>query len=200
MAQPERIPRLRAAGPRQLWANLLVLLLGVAGISLSLFLRGQVLGASVRYSNLQAGINVAYPPGWLLEEGGSDHVFRIRDLRAPGFATTLQVALQPVSEESAARNIFDALTLQRAQTLAAYTVTSEEPYTLPDGRTASAMRYSYASTGDNPFLRSVPVIVNGLDVLIIERNQALVITYRAAADSYERELPRLRSFLASLEF
>ena len=200
MAFPDGYPVVRPPGPSQRWANLLVLLFGLGGIFLSLLLREQVLGATVRYSNLQAGINAAYPPGWLLEEGGSDHVFRIRDLTAPGFATTLQVAVQPVAGESAARNIFDALTLQRAQTLAAYTVTSEDPYMLPNGRATSAMSYSFVSTGDNPFLRSVPVIVDGLDVLIIERDQALVITYRANTEAFSRELPHLLRFLQSLDF
>ncbi len=200
MAFPDGFPVVRPPGPRQRWANLLVLLFGLGGILFSLLLREQVLGATVRYSNLQAGINAAYPPGWLLEEGGSDHVFRIRDLTAPGFATTLQVAVQPVAGESAARNIFDALTLQRAQTLAAYTVNSEQSYMLPNGRVTSAMAYTFVSTGDNPFLRSVPVIVDGLDVLIIERDQALVITYRANTDVFTRELPHLERFLQSLDF
>ncbi len=200
MAFPDDFPAVRPPGQRQRWANLLVLLFGLGGLFFSLLLREQVLGATVAYSNLQAGINAAYPVNWLLEEGGSDHIFRIRDMSAPGFATTLQVAVQPVTDESAARNIFDALTLQRSRTLAAYTVTAEEPYVLPDGRETSSVSYSFVSTGSNPFLRSVPVIVEGLDVLIFDRDQALVITWRANTEVFERELPHLQRFLQSLDF
>lgn len=200
MTLPEGRALTPAVGPRQRWANLLVLILGLTGIVISLALRERVLGATVRYDNLQAGISAAYPPGWLLEEAGSDYVFRVRDLAAPGFATTLQVAVQPFAGESAARNIFDLLSLQRSQSLAAYAVTAVEPYMLPDGSATSVMRYSFVHTGDNPFLREAPVIVNGLDVLIVKREQALVITYRARAELLERERPHLRRFLQNLDF
>ena len=200
MALPDVFSPVRPPGPRQRWASLLVLILGIGGFGLGMLLRGQVLSATIPYSNLQAGINAAYPPGWLLEEAGRDHVFRIRDLSAAGFATTLQVALFPVGDESSARNIFDTLTLSRARNLAAYSVVGEEPFQLPGGLATSAMRYTYASAGENPFLSNTPVLVEGLDVLIFERDQALVITYRANAELFERDFSHLQRFLQNLEF
>ncbi len=200
MALPDRFPAVRPPGPRQRWANLLVVLLGLVGIVLSLLLRDQVLGVSISYSNLQAGIIADFPPDWLLEEAGSDYVFRIRDTAAPDFPTTLQVSLFPVSSDSAARNIFDSLTLQRSQTLAAYSVDDVQPYLLPDGIETSALSYTYVTTAGNPFLGSRPVIVEGLDVLVFERDQALVITYRASAENFGRELQHLNRFMQSLDF
>lgn len=200
MALPERFPVVRPPGPRQRWANLLVVLLGLVGIIFSLFLRDQVLGATIRYSNLRAGINADFPPDWLLEEDGSDFVFRIRDTAAPDFPTTLQVSLFPVGSDSAPRNIFDALTLQRSQTLAAYSVGSAQSFLLPDGIETSALSYTYVTTAENPFLGSRPVIVEGLDVLVFERDQALVITYRASAENFGRELQHLNRFMQGLDF
>ena len=200
MAQADAIPAIRPPGPRQRWASVLVLLFGLVGVLLGLVIREQVSGATVAYSNLQAGINVSYPANWLLEEGGRDFVFRIRDLSAPGFATTLQVAVHPVSAERTARNLFDASALQRSRSLAAYTIIAEQPYRLPGGQVTKALRYFYVSTGDNPFLDSMPAIVDGLDILIIERDQALEITWRADAESFEREMHHLQRFLASLDF
>lgn len=200
MALPDQFTPVRPPGPRQRWASLLVLFLGIGGFALGMVMRGQVLSATIPYSNLQAGINAAYPPGWLLEEAGRDHVFRIRDLSAAGFATTLQVALFPVNDESAARNIFDSLTLRRSRTLAAYFVVGEELFQLPNGLLTNAMRYTFVSTGENPFLSSAPVLVEGLDVLIFERDQALVITFRANADSFDRDFSHLQRFLQNLEF
>lgn len=200
MALPEAFPPIRPPGPQQRWANLLVLLLGVGGMMAALILREQILGATIPYSNLQAGISARYPPQWLLEETGGDYVFRIRDLSAAGFATTLQVALFPVNDEVRARNIFDALTLQRSRSLAAYSVNDEAPYSLPDGRTTPSMSYFFAGTGENPFLNNVPVIVRGVDVLLFEREQALVISFQASADAFDAELPHLQRFLQSLDF
>ncbi len=200
MALPDRFPAVRPPGPRQRWANLLVVLLGLGGMVFSLILRDQVLGTTVRYSNLQAGINADFPPDWLLEEAGGDFVFRIRDMAAPDFPTTLQVALLPVSSDSAARNIFDALTLQRSQTLAAYSVVSAQPYLLPNGIETDALSYTYVTTAENPFLGIKPIIVEGLDVLLFERDQVLVISYRASAEIFGRERHHLNRFMQSLDF
>ena len=200
MALPDRFPVVRPPGPRQRWANLLVALLGAAGMVFGLILRDQVLGATIRYSNVQAGINAALPPDWLLEEAGGDFVFRIQDTAAPDFPTTLQVSLFPVGSDSAARNIFDALTLQRSQTLAAYSVGNTQPYLLPGGIETSALPYTYVTTAGNPFLGRRPVIVEGLDVLVFERDQALVISYRASAGNFAREMRHLNRFMQSLDF
>lgn len=200
MAFPEELAPVRAPGPRQRWANLLVLLLGLMGLAGSLVMREQITGATIPYSNLQAGINARYPPQWLLEEAGDDYVFRIRDLSASGFATTIQVALFPVNDEIGARNILDALTLRRSRSLAAYTVNREAPFRLPDGRTTDSMSWFYAGAGENPFLSSQPVIVEGVDVLLFEREQALVITFLADAGRFNAELSHLLRFLQSLDF
>ncbi len=200
MALPDRFPAVRPPGQRQRWANLLVVLLGLGGMLFSLILRDQVLGTTVRYNNLQAGINADLPPDWLLEEAGSDFVFRLRDMAATDFPTSLQVALLPVSSDSAARNIFDTLTLQRSQTLAAYSVENPQPFLLPNGNETEALSYSYVTTAENPFLSIKPVIVEGIDVLVFERDQALVISYRASAGNFGRERHHLNRFMQSLDF
>jgi hypothetical protein len=135
-----------------------------------------------------------------LEEGGSDFIFRVSDTSTLGHNTSIQVAVRPISSETSARNIFDSLTLARAQTLAKYEVISEDPFVLPDETVTSAMTYVFVASPTNPFLQNIPVVVEGIDILIIERGQAIIVSFLSSADTFNENLPLLQQFLRSLEF
>lgn len=185
---------------RQRWSHYLAFIFAGLGLLIGLNLRQSTLNVTTQYINPQAGISAEYPQNWLLEEGGTDFIFRVSDTAAPGHNTSIQVAVRPVSAETSARNIFDSLTLARAQTLAKYEVISEEPFVLPDETTTSAMTYVFVDSPSNPFLQSIPVVVEGIDILIIKRGQAIIITFLSSADSFEQDLPLLQEFLRNLEF
>ncbi|MBC7811362.1 MAG: hypothetical protein H7175_09450 [Burkholderiales bacterium] len=127
-------------------------------------------------------------------------MFRVRNVSEIGFKTTLQVAIIPVGPDTTTRSILDGLSLSRFQTLAAYGVSSTTPYSLPNEREGTAMSYSYVDTSANPFLESVPVVVEGLDVLTISRGQAIVISFLADAQTYARDLVIFERFIENLEF
>jgi hypothetical protein len=135
----------------------------------------------------------------LYDEEGS-YIFRVRNTTEPGFGTTIQVAALPVSASSSPTNILNALSLERGQTLSAYTVYDKQPYPLPNEIEGTAMSYTYVQTDPNPFLQSVPVVVEGLDILTIARGQAIIITFLSDADRYEVNLPILEQFINTLEF
>ncbi|MBZ0302857.1 MAG: hypothetical protein K8J31_24140, partial [Anaerolineae bacterium] len=163
-------------------------------------LRESILTATTRYTNPQAGISADYPQNWLLDEQSDSYIFRVSDVSAQGFNTTLQVETRPISSQATARNIFDALTLERAQTQAAYIVISEEPFVLPDDTLTSAMSYTFVTTETNPFLQSIPVVVEGIDILIVERGQAIIVSFLSQADTFDQNQVILDRFLRSLEF
>ena len=106
---------------RQRWSNYLTIMLGVFSILVGINLRDTVIYASTIYTNLQAGIRAEYPRNWLIDEDG-DYIFRVRESTTLGFKTTIQVTTRPVSPATSTRNVLDALSLARAQTLAAYRV------------------------------------------------------------------------------
>lgn len=184
---------------RQRWNHYLVLIFGVVGFMIGLNLRDSALNTTTIYNNVQAGISASYPEIWLLDENG-DYIFRVRDASTAGFKTTIQVDARPVSPTASTRGILDSLTLNRAQTLAAYTVLSERPYMLPNEVEAVAMSYTFVSSELNPFLQGVPTVVRGLDVLTIRRGQAIIITFLSNAATYEKNLPVFNRFISSLEF
>lgn len=189
-AVPERSDR---------WAHLLVILTAVAGLTFGFFIKDQTLTRTATFRDLTAGVLAQYPAGWLLDQQG-DYLFRVRDPKSPAFQTTLQVAVTAIGEDAAARNILDSLTLERAQTLAAYQVLSTSDYVLPEGDTAIRLEYVYVQTEANPFLKSIPSVVRGVDVVTIKRGQAIIVTFRVEAGRFDEEVWRLDQFLATLEF
>ncbi|MBN2470736.1 MAG: hypothetical protein JXN59_08440 [Anaerolineae bacterium] len=198
MTQPEVIQQ-PVLNRTQRWAQLLAIVTLFVGVGTGLILKDQALSSTVAFRDLAAGILARYPEKWLLDTGG-DYVLRVRDPAAGRFLTTLQVSVTSIGQDAEARNVLDTLTLQRAQTLAAFRTLRSVPFALPDGETATRFEYVYVATDANPFLEPIPVVVRGVDIVSIKRGQAIIVTFRVEADRFDDEVWRLDQFLASLEF
>lgn len=185
---------------RQRWSFYLTYIFAGVAFFIGVNLRDSILYATTLYVNSQAGIEAEYPQNWLLDTAG-DYVFRVRDSAKQGFKTTIQVTLRPVNVQTTAeRNILDALTLSRSQTLADYTVQSIEEYVLPNESVVTRMNYTYVATETNPFLENVPVVVQGVDLLTSRRGQVIVITFQTALPIFEEEFPVFERFLRGFQF
>ena len=185
--------------PRQRWSIALSYFLIAIGLVLGVNQRDSSLNQTSTYSNIQAGITASYPARWLLDES-DNNVFRVRDMSHRGFNTEIEVSSLPAGPQSTERNLLDRLSLQRAQVLIDYTVLGYDSYTLPDDTRAITMSYSYVARDTSPFLEGLSAIVNGLDVLTVRRGQALVISFRADATVFQRELATLNTFVENLQF
>ena len=188
-----------AVNRRRRWGLLLGYGVLVLGFYLGVSLRDASLTQASTYTNTAAGITSRYPAGWLLEEGG-DYVFRVRDMAHRGFNTFIEVSTLPVSADTVERNLLDRLTLRRSQTLIDYTILGYDAYVLPDGSAAVAMSYSFVARDASPFLEGVSSIVVGLDILTINRGQALIVSFRADSSIYAQELATLDWFIQNLDF
>jgi len=185
---------------RQRYSHYFAVAFCLFGLLLGLNLRDSALFATTQYADTRAGIRAFYPENWLIDTSSPDYVFRVRDMTEPGFKTTIQVSMEPVSPQTAIRNVIEALSLERMQTLAQYTILSIDPYFLEDQPEAFAVSYAYAAGNTDPFLESVPEVVRGMDILTIKRGQAIIIGFRSDADTYEQNLPIFERFLNDLEF
>jgi hypothetical protein len=186
---------------RQRWSHYFVLIYAAVAIFVGLQLRDAALYATIPYVNTQVGIRAFYPQNWLIDTAG-DYVFRVRDMTQTGYKTTIEVNVIPVTPNTTARNLFDNLILNRSQTLASFTTLSRgEPYLLPDEREATAMSYVFVGdTGGGVFLESVPVVVEGIDILAFEGDQAMIITFLADANDFDEKVAIFESFLNDFEF
>lgn len=185
--------------PRQRWSIALSYVLIAVGLALGINQRDSSLNQSSSYSNIEAGISASYPARWLLDEADSN-IFRVRDMSHRGFNTVIEVSTLPAGAHSSERNLLDRLSLQRAQVLIDYTVLGYDSYSLPDDTGAVTMSYAYVARDTSPFLEGASAIVNGLDILTVRRGQALVISFRADARIFQRELETLNTFVDNLQF
>lgn len=184
---------------RQRWATYLSMAIIILGMYIGMTLRDSALNQSTIYSNVQAGLTANYPEGWLLDENGP-YIFRVRDMATLGFKTSIQVQALPVSADVVERNLLDQLTLSRSQFLIDYNVLGYSDFNLPNDTTAVSMNYTFVSRDTSPFLEGISSVVVGLDILTIQRGQALVITYRADASIYEQQLFIFDQFLQNLRY
>jgi len=185
---------------RQRWAHNLLILFALSAFFIGVNLRESTLNATWVYTNTEAGIRAEYPQNWLIDTQG-DYVFRVRDVSQIGYPTTIQLSVRPVGPNAPPRYIFDALTLNRSQTLAQYNVLSSGTlFTLPDESSATLMDYTFATTENDPFLKNVPVIVRGQDILTIRRGQAIILTFLSESTEYEQNYGIFERFISSLEF
>ncbi|MCC6613494.1 MAG: hypothetical protein IT320_08450 [Anaerolineae bacterium] len=185
---------------RQRWSHYFVLLYGLLCVVIALNLRDSVLNATTNYNDVTSGIRAAYPQNWIIDNDGP-YVFRVRDLAQVGFKTSIVVDTQPVSLSTTTRNLVDALSLDRGNTLTGYRILEiDDSYALPDDTPATAVTYTYVNVGVSPVLQTLPSIVEGFDVIAIRQGQAVILSFLADANVFEDQLPIMDRFLESLEF
>ncbi|MCU0496960.1 MAG: hypothetical protein MUF87_06365 [Anaerolineae bacterium] len=184
----------------QRWGHYLTVFFGLFCFVIAINLRDNILYATVEYVNVEAGIRVNYPVGWLIDINGQGYIFRARDVSRIGYKTTLQISTIPLAVGIEARNILDDLSLFRSLRLSNYKILSIQPYTLPDGESATLMEYVFVSDDPNPFLEAVPIVVTGRDILTIRRGQAILITFLADSQTYDADLTIFNRFLSSSDF
>lgn len=185
---------------RQRWATYLTMILALLALGYSVIERNNQLFAVTSYTDVQVGLTFLYPTNWLRDVSEGEYIFRARDMQRTGFKTTIQVSLLAVSSDLQERNIADRLSFSRAQILTGYTVLGTDDLTLPDDTSARSILYTFVSQEASPFLEGIPTVVTGIDILTINRGQAIVLTFRAEADAFEQEYARFEQFLETLEF
>ncbi len=184
---------------RQRWGHYFALIYAVLVIIIGINLRDSAVNSVTAYSNSQAGIRALYPQRWLIDTEG-DYVFRVRNLASAGYKTTIQVAIEPVAATTSIRNLVDSLTLIRSQQFAEYKPLSRQSVLLAADREALQVEYAYVTSGDNVFLETLPIVVEGIDVIVIQRGQAVIISFLSDADTFEENLPIFERFLDDLTF
>lgn len=177
------------------YGSLLSVVVAVGALTLGLLIRQSELSSTVPFSDRTAGVQTRYPTGWLLDTEGN-YVMQVQDPAARPFKTAYRIQVVPASPQTSIRNVLDNQTLQRSSELAAYRVLSIQEVS----ENVTRMDFAFVDTDPNPFLQRLPVVVLGTDLVLLERDRAVIVTFMAAEDNYTRELPRFQRFFASLNF
>lgn len=163
-----------------------------------LTLRRNALSATRTFENLEAGVRAQVPGGWLLDTASDEYVFRAQDPNALPFKTTLQVSVIPIGADASPTLVLDILNFQRAPRFSNYREISRSPGTLR-GDPATRMEYAYTQFERNPFQASVPLVVQGVDVVVLRGRQAVIITYREEYSTFDDHLYRFEDLLRTVE-
>ena len=182
----------------QRWNSYLALALAGVILFLGLALRNSALTASIIYEDLEAGVRASVPQNWLLTTGGDDFVFRAEDPDALPFKTMLQVSVLPVGADATPDTILTVLHMQRSVRFADYVPISRQDETLR-GEPATRMTYAYTEFERNPALQSLPIVVQGVDVVVLRRGQAVIVTYREESSAFEENRYRFENLLQTVE-
>ncbi len=185
---------------RQRWSHYFVLAYAAVSIIVAVNLRISVLNETLPYSDVETGIRARYPVGWLIETG-EDYVFQVRNVGRIGYKTSIQVSIRPVSLNTTTRNLLDALSLSRAQTLTAYRVLAiEDGLRIANDIPATRMRYVFVDVSPDATLQRIPIVVEAFDVIAIQEGQAIIMSFLADATTFEQERPAFERFINETDF
>jgi hypothetical protein len=180
------------------FSSVLVVIVAAVAITLGLLLRQTSQGTTWSYENAEAGIEAQYPAGWLADEDGS-YLARIRDPKARPFKTQYLLTVVPAGGQTSIRNVLDSLTLQRSVTLPAYRVISVEQIEQGE-QVITRMEFVFVDSDPNPFIERLPVVVHGIDRIVLDGNRAIIATFMAENTTFEVNLEGFDRFVASLRY
>jgi hypothetical protein len=186
---------------RQRWASYLTIAMLMLSLLIGNLIRQRVVNATSFYQNATNGISARYPASWLLTEADLNEnvVFRVEDSAAYPFKTLMQVSQRISGPDERATDVRDRLNISRASQFFAYRALDATAITLPDGSPALKMNYAFVQNESNPFLQSVPIVVRGTDVIVIQNRQVLIVSFRSEAETYDQNYHYFDAFLRSLQ-
>ena len=182
----------------QRWNGYLALGMVAVMLFVGLTLRSGALNATQTFEDLEAGVRAQVPAGWLLDTESDEYVFRAQDPNALPFKTTLQVSVLTVGPDATPNLVLDLLNMQRAPRFSVYRELSRVDTTLRDDP-AKRMTYAYTQDERNPFQATIPVVVQGVDLVVLRRGQAVIITYREDRSAFDTNLRRFENLLRTVE-
>lgn len=182
----------------QRWNSILAA--GLAGVMLffGLTMRNGALNAVQVFEDLESGVRAQVPAGWLIDNESEEFVFRALDPGALPFKTQLEVAVMPVGPDMTPSVVLNLLKQQRSARVTAYREISRMPTVLREDP-AIRMEYAYVSFERNPFQQSEPIVVKAVDVVVLQRGQAVILTYREQSSAFEAHLYHFDQLIQTVE-
>jgi hypothetical protein len=188
--------------PRDRWADWAVV--GALVVALLLGWGVKILAEGKRhtFADGDTGLTIQYPPDWLMRthEGS---VFYLLNPGSGEFETTYQVQVQPIGATgdmtSTLVMVLNNASLARAQELTACRLFGRVPGREIDGQPSMEASYACVHESSDLFAEQMPVVVQGLDVVVAGGDKAYVFTLMAAQDVFDDAEKAFRRFVASAE-
>lgn len=180
------------------FSAILVVMITAVALGLGLIIKQSSSTDTWPYESRETGIAANYPAGWLADESGN-YAVRLRDPKSRPFKTQYMITVVPMGGQTSIRNVLDGLTLQRSIDLPAYRVLNVEEVNT-GGITLTRMNFAFVDADPNPFIQRLPIAVLGTDILILDGNRAIVVTYMSDKETFDANRPSFERFLSSLRY
>lgn len=186
--------------PRHVTINsVLLIIVGLGMFALGMNYRNNALSATVFFEDQINGITAQLPANWLIDTEGPGYVLRVEDAGGGTFNSVIQIGVETVGENAAPRNVVDQINLRLSVELDNYKPLEIRPIQFGEDD-ATQITYAFVAVEPNPFVESVPVVVQGVDLVVIRGNQALIFSFRDNRETFETNRSYFDRFLASVEY
>ena len=185
---------------RQIAVDFTMWVVLIVGLIAALVLRQSTLFATREFEDKTAGISLRYPAYWLLEES-EDAIFRTVDVSNPRFETTIQIQRIPIRSfpDVSGYTVLYSLSIEYADSLASFRTLEFPKLSFGIFKDLQGMAYTFVSSSSNPLIQQDVVVVRGLDIVVIRRGLAYVISFQAEVNEYENQIPFFERFTESLK-
>jgi len=183
----------------QRFSHYFTLLYCALALLIGVNLRDSSLYAVTVFTNREVGVTAYYPTNWLFSTPDGV-VLEVQDSQRLGYKTTIRIQVLPFADEMSPRNVIDTLALGRRTSLPFYKILSISDRPLQTDDITTVVEYTYVADLDDPFLQLVPSVVVGEDVVIVRRNQVILVSFVADADAYQQDYEVFQRFLETLDY
>lgn len=180
------------------FAEITVVLVTIIALTAGWFYKSSVENASVPFE--AEGITADAPKGWLQVGATGEELLRTVDINSSGFGATYVIRQIAVSSEANTSEVASLVTLDHAQSLLAFKMLDQQEVVDIKGRNAYMISYVFVESNPDVTHASIPSVVRGSDFVYLNGDRAVVVSFQADENNYERDLGRFYTFLASLKF
>ena len=180
------------------FAEFTVILVTVIALAAGWFYKSGVENASVPFE--AEGVSAQAPKGWLSSEPSGEELFRAVDRNSSGFGTTYTIRQIAVTYEATASEVASAVALKNAQELLAFRILEQQEVLDSNGRSAFMIEYVYVESNPDLTHAELPSVVRGMDLVYLNGERALVVSFHADENNFELDLERFHTFLKSVTY
>ena len=180
------------------FAEITVVLVTLVALTAGWFFKSSVENAAVPFE--AEGITAEAPKGWLQAGAEGDILLRTVDINSNGFGATYIVRQIAITSDATTSEVASLLTLEHAQNLTAFRMLDQQEAKDINGRDAYMINYVFVESNPDVTHVDIPSVVRGKDLVYLNGDRAIVVSFQADENNYDLDLGRFYIFLESIQF
>ncbi len=180
------------------FAEITVVVVTLIALTAGWFYKSSVENASVPFD--AEGVTADAPKGWLQAKTEEGELLHTVDINSNGFGATYLVRQIAITSEATTSEVASLVALEHAQKLTAFRMLDQQEVKDSSGREAYMIDYVFVESNPDVTHASIPSVVRGMDLIYLNGERAIVVSFQADDKNYDRDLGRFYLFLESLKF